>query len=222
MRALFRRRDERGQSSMGEVMVTVLLLGIVMTFVYKAIDTTQYAIAGETARLANLDEARTLMAVTTKDIRTATRLVPGTSPFVAGTYNEVTFYANLNNTTGGPRKIRIFVDSSSELVAQAWTPDSGSVSPNYTYTGTAAPRYVGRFVTNTTTAQPIFQYFAQPDPVTGIARQLTAPLSATDLLAVYSVKVTLVVRKQTTLPLRPVTLVNQVRLPNVDYQPPSS
>jgi len=32
------------------------------------------------------------------------------------------------------------------------------------------------------------------------------------------VKVTLVVRKQTTLPLRPITLVNQVRLPNVDYQ----
>ena len=31
------------------------------------------AIAGETARLANLDEARTLMAVTTKDLRTATR-----------------------------------------------------------------------------------------------------------------------------------------------------
>jgi hypothetical protein len=214
---LFRRRDERGQSSMGEVMVTVLLLGIVMTFVYKAIDTTQYAIAGETARLANLDEARTLMAVTTKDLRTATRLVPGTSPFVAATYNEVTFYANLNNTSGGPRKIRIFVDPSSELVAQAWTPDSGSVSPNYTYTGTPAPRYVGRFVTNTTTAQPIFQYFAQNSTT-----PMTTPLSAADLLAVYSVKVTLVVRKQTTLPLRPVTLVNQVRLPNVDYQPPSS
>jgi len=31
---------------MGEVMVTVALLGVVMTFVYKAIDTTQYAIAG--------------------------------------------------------------------------------------------------------------------------------------------------------------------------------
>ena len=119
------------------MMVTVLLLGIVMTFVYKAIDTTQYAIAGETARLANLDEARTLMAVTTKDLRTATRLVPGTSPFVAATDNDVTFYANLNNTTGGPRKIRIYVDSTSELIAQAWTPDVGSVSPNYTYTGHA-------------------------------------------------------------------------------------
>jgi hypothetical protein len=211
----FRRRNERGQASLGEMMVTVLLLGIVMTFVYKAIDTTQYAIAGETARLANLDEARTLMAVTTKDLRTATRLMPGTSPFVSASDNDVTFYANLNNTTGGPRKIRIYVDSSSELIAQATAPDVGSVSPNYTYTGTATPRYVGRFVTNST-SPPIFTYYAQ-----GSATPLPTPLSAQSLLAVYSVKVTLVVRKQTTLPLRPVTLVNQVRLPNVDYQPPT-
>lgn len=216
MRTLLRSRDQRGQSSLGEMMVTVLLLGIVLTFVYKAIDTTQYAIAGETARLANLDEARTLMAVTTKDIRTATRLVPGTSPFVAAADNDVTFYANLNNTTGGPRKIRIYVDASSELIAQAWAPDSGSVAPNYTYTGTPTPRYVGRYVANAAN-QPIFTYYAQGSPT-----PLPTPLSAQNLLAVYSVKVTLVVRKQTTLPLRPVTLVNQVRLPNVDYQPPSA
>ena len=216
MHRLLRHRDQRGPSTIVEVMVTVLLLSIVMTFVYKSVDTAQYAIAGETARLVNLDEARTLMAVTTKDLRTATRLVPGTSPFVAATYNEMTFYANLNNTTGGPRKIRIYVDSSSVLIAQAWIPDAGSVSPNYTYTGTATPRYVGRYVTNTTSAQPIFQYFAQNSTT-----PMATPLSAADLLAVYSVKVTLVVRKQTTLPLRPVTLVNQVRLPNVDYQPPS-
>ena len=215
MNRLLRHRDERGQSSLAEMMVTVLLLGLVMTFVYKAIDTTQYAIAGETARLANLDEARNLMAVTTKDLRTATRLVPGTSPFVAASDNDVTFYANLNNTTGGPRKIRIYVDSSSELIAQAWTPDSGSVSPNSTYTGAASPRYVGRFVANPA-AQPIFTYY---DSTGG---QLpSGSLSAANLLAISSVKVTLVVRKQTTLPLRPVTLVNQVRLPNVDYQPPS-
>lgn len=212
MHAWFRRRDERGQSSMGEVMVTVLLLGIVMGVVYKGIDTTQYAIAGETARLANLDEARTLMAVTTKDLRTATRLTAGTSPFAVGQDNDITFYANLNNTTGGPRKIRIFVDSTSELVAQATVPDAGSVPPNYTYTGTPVARYVGRYVANAA-SQPIFEYY----DINGT--RLAAPLSSAGLLAVYSVKVTLVVRRQTTLPLRPVTLINRVRLPNVDYQP---
>ena len=216
MHRWFRRRDERGQSSLAEVMMTVLLLSIVMGFVYKAVDSTQFAIAGETARLTNLDEARTLMAVTTKDLRTATRLVPGTSPFVAASDNDVTFYANLNNTTGGPRKIRIYIDSTRQLIAQAWTPDAGSVSPNYTYTGTPVPRYVGRFVTNST-SPPVFSYYDTD------GNQLpSGSLNAANLLAVYSVQVTLVVRKQTTLPLRPVTLVNRVRLPNVDYQPPSS
>jgi len=214
MHALLR-RNERGQASLPEMMVTVLLLGVVMTFVYKAVDSTQFAISGESARLANLDEARTLMAVTTKDLRTATRLVPGTSPFVAASDNDVTFYANLNNTSGGPRKIRIYVDSTSQLIAQAWTPDSGSVSPNYTYTGAAVPRYVGRFVTNSTSPAIFTYYDRNGTPLLG------GTLSAANLLAIYSVKVTLVVRKQTTLPLRPITLVNQVRLPNVDYQPPS-
>jgi hypothetical protein len=195
-----------------ELTAAVVLLSIVMTFVYKAVDTTQYAIAGENARLVNLDEARTLMAVMTKDIRTATRLTAGTSPFIVGQDKEVTFYANLNNVTGGPRKIRIYVDSTSQLIAQSWAPDSSSVAPNYTYTGTPTARYVGRYVANASN-QPIFEYY----DINGT--KLTTPLSAAGLLATYSVKITLVVRKQTTLPLRPVTLINQVRLPNVNYQP---
>ena len=157
MNRLFRRRDERGQSSLGEMMVTVLLLGIVMTFVYKAIDTTQYAIAGETARLANLDEARTLMAVTTKDLRTATRLVPGTSPFVAASDNDVTFYANLNNTTGGPRKIRIYVDSTSELIARPGRP---TPARSRRTTPTPAPRRPVRGpLRGQPGGQPIFTYY---------------------------------------------------------------
>jgi hypothetical protein len=197
---------------MVEITAALVLLSIVMAFVYKSVDTTQYAIAGENARLVNLDEARTLMAVMTKDIRTATRLTAGTSPFLVGQDEEVTFYANLNNVTGGPRKIRIYVDSTSQLIAQSWAPDASSVAPNYTYTGTPTARYVGRYVANATN-QPIFEYY----DVNGT--KLTTPLNAAGLLAAYSVKITLVVRKQTTLPLRPVTLINQVRLPNVNYQP---
>lgn len=213
MRARLRRarRNERG-ATLVEVAATLMLLSIVFTFVYKTVDTTTYAIAGQTARLANLDEARTIMSVTTKDLRTATRLTAGTSPFVLGQDNEVVFYANLNNVTGGPRKIRIYVNSDKVFISEMWTPDVSSVAPNYTYTGSPTPRFVGRYVANPTN-QPIFEYY----DINGT--KLTTPLNAAGLLAVYSVKVTLVVRKQTTLPLRPVTLVNQVRLPNVDYQP---
>ncbi len=209
------RRDESGQSSMVEVVTTLFILAIVMVFVYASVGTAQTAIGGEERRLVNMDEARTLMAVVTKDLRTAARLQAGTSPFLAADDRDVTFYANLNNTTGGPRKLRIYIDESSQLISQSWTPDVGSVSPNYTYTGAPSLRYVGRYVANTS-AQPIFEYF----DVNGT--KLTAPLSAASLLAVYSVRVTLVVRKQTTLPVRSVTVVNQVRLPNVDYQQTSS
>ena len=52
--------------------------------VYQGINSAGQAIGGTEKRLANLDEARTLMAVSTKDVRTATRLQAGTSPFVAG------------------------------------------------------------------------------------------------------------------------------------------
>ena len=210
-----RRRDEHGQSSMVEIVATLMLLSIVLTVVYSSVDSAQNAITGEQSRLANLDEARTLMAVTTKDIRTAARLQAGTSAFASAQDRDVTFYANLNNTTGGPRKLRIYVNSSSILISQAWTPDAGSTAPNYTYTGAPTLRYVGKYVANTA-SQPIFQYY----DVDG--NQLTTPLSGSSLLAVYSVKVTLVVRKQTTLPVRAVTVVNQVRLPNVDYQQPGT
>jgi prepilin-type N-terminal cleavage/methylation domain-containing protein len=204
-------QDERGVTLV-EMAATLMLLSIVMMFVYQTVDTTTAAVSGQVARLVNLDEARTLMAVTTKDLRTATRLTAGTSPFILGQDREVQFYANLNNTTGGPRKVRIYVDNTNVLISQVWVADANSVAPNYTYTGTPSPRFVGRYVANTN-AQPIFEYY----DINGA--KLTTPLTSAGMLAVYSVKVTLVVRKQTTKPLRPVTLVNQVRLPNVDYQP---
>ena len=201
---------------MVEVASTLMLLSIVMTFVYAGVDTAQKAITGVSARTINIDEARTLMAVTTKDLRTATRLKPGNPAITAALPKDVTFYANLNNTTGGPRKIRIYIDASNTLIANMWLPDSTSVAPDYTYTGVPLVRYVGQYVNNSAT-QPIFEYFGSDGSV-----QLPQPLSAANLLAIDSVRVTLSVRKQTSLPVRSVTLINQVRLPNVDYQEPGT
>ncbi len=71
---------------------------------------------------------------------------------------------------------------------------------------------MGRYVANATTS-PIFRYFDS----NGI--ELTnAPLSATDRLAVDSVEITLSIRRTSTFQLSATTLVNTVRLPNVDYQ----
>ncbi len=107
------------------------MLGIVLMVVYQGVDSVTQAIGGTERRLANLDEARILMAVTTKDIRTATRLQAGTSPFALADKREVIFYANLNNdgTSGsvvnnGPRQVRIYVDSNSELIEEVKKPDA--------------------------------------------------------------------------------------------------
>lgn len=213
LRRCRRRVDQRGQANLVEITATLMLLSIVLGVVYQSVDIAGKTIGGEEQRLVNLDEARTLMDVTTKDLRTATRLQAGTAAFLNAQDREVTFYANLNNTTGGPRKIRIYVDTANVLISQAWAPDGGSTAPNYTYTGAATLRYVGRYVANPTST-PIFQYYDEDGNL------LSTPLSSTDLLAVHSVRVTLVVRKQTTLPIRSVTVVNRVRLPNLDYQPP--
>jgi prepilin-type N-terminal cleavage/methylation domain-containing protein len=213
-----RARGERGQS-LFEVIIVVALLGVVLTMVYEGIDSATRAIGGTEKRLANLDEARVLMAVTTKDVRTATRLQAGTSPFVLANTREVIFYANLNNNgasgsvvDNGPRMVRIYVDNNSELIEQVTTPDATSVAPAYTYNGAPTNRYVGRFVANTA-SNPIFRYFDSN------GAELTAvPLSATDRLAVDSVQITLSIKGTTTFTLATTTLMNTVRLPNVDYQ----
>ena len=197
---------------MFELVSVVFLLSIVLVMVFQGVNSMSKVITGTERRLSNLDEARTLMAVTTKDMRTATRLQAGTSPFVQATNTDVTFYANLNNTTGGPRKIRIYVDPTKQLIESVQSPDVGSVAPNYTYTGRGqAPL-----------RRPLRQQLGR-DPDLHVLRQrghdqLAAPLTGPGLLAVYSVKIALSIRKATTFPVADTMLVNQVRLPNVDYQ----
>ena len=211
------RRSESGQSTLVEVGITLLILGVIMTFLFSSIESAERTVAATKLRVTNLDEARTLMAVLTKDVRTATRLQAGTAPFVNATDRDITFYANLDNTTGGPRKIHIYVDASNEIISSATAPDATSVPPDYTYTGTPKLRYVGRYLANSTTppVQPVFEYLDAD------GTKLTTPLSSADLLAVASVKITLVVRATSSLSVGNITLVDQVRLPNVEYQSPT-
>ncbi len=200
---------ERG-SSLIEFVTTVALIGIVMSTVMIGTFSAQKAILGSDTRLENLDQARTLMASLTKDMRTAVRLQAGTSPFTTADKNHAVFYANLS-TTSAPKKVDLAIDASSRLIEQVWTADVGSQAPNYTYTGTPIIRLVGRYVANTT-ATPLFTY------LDGLGNTLAStPLNATDLLAVKAVQIQLIVKKSTATLLNPTTLVNRVRLANLDY-----
>ncbi len=210
IRRLRKRRSQAG-SSMVEMITTLGLLGLVMVTIFAAVSSTTSVLGATEQRFTDMGEARTLMAVTTKDIRTAVRLKAGTAAFTLADKREITFYANLNNVASPPKQMHIYITTDNILISETKDADLPWTPPDYTYTGAATARYVGRYVANPT-SQPLFNYY----DVDG--NQLTAPLSASDLKIVYSVQITLVVRKQTTLAVRSVTLVNQVRLPNVDYQ----
>jgi hypothetical protein len=207
-RLLRRRHDERGITIV-ELMITLFLLGLVLATVYQGIFSANDMVASTDDRLRNLEEARALMNVTTKDVRTAVRLSASGSPFTKAEGLEAIFYANLN-TTDKPKKVRISIDAQSRLIEEVWTADAASTAPNYTYTTPPKVRYVGRYVANTA-AKPIFEY------LDGSNNTLAAPVSAANLPKIRAVRITLMVKRTPAYNSPATTLVNRVRLPNVDY-----
>jgi hypothetical protein len=191
-------------------MTTVLLIAIVMGAVMTGTFSAQKAIQSTDLRLVNLDQARTLMSSLTKDMRTAVRLTAGTSPFTVADANHAVFYANLS-TVSAPKKVDLSIDSQSRLIEQVWTADAGSTAPSYTYTGSPVVRLVGRYVANTA-ASPLFQYLDSNGTVLP-----NTPLNAADLLAVKAVQIQLIVKKSSATQVNATTLVNRVRLANLDY-----
>jgi type II secretory pathway pseudopilin PulG len=268
---LFRRRvsSERG-ITLVELMVTVSLMTVVLGFVTRGFVGLQNAAAGDSLRLQNLEEARTLMNAVSKDLRTAARLSSTSSPFdvvlpttgpaafagwcssgctaptvgalATGTTNtEVWFYANLTigtsaNPTPCPDIVHLYVDTVSAgphvLREQAVAADAGGTPPSCSYSVAPTTRLVGTYVANPTTS-PVFTYYyddasgnpacfangaspANPVCVTGAS---VLPLSSPNRLQVNAVGITLSVRQSTNFSVPYTTLINRVRLPNVDYNP---
>jgi len=155
-------RGERA-TSLVELAVVMMVLSIVMLGIIGGLVSFQRDATSTDIRLQNLDEGRVLMAATSKDLRTATRLSATLAPFpvdpnnsnvVIANKREVEFYANID-TTLAPQLVHIYVDNTSELIETVTPADAGSQAPNYTYTGTPHVRYVGRYVANPV-GQPIF------------------------------------------------------------------
>lgn len=212
-RLLARRRfqSQRG-TSLVEMTITVAFLGLILAVVLTAVSAFERDATGAQRRLENLDEARILMAVVTKDMRTAARIGVASSPFTLAADREAIFYANVNSSYG-PNKVHIYIDVKQQLIEEVTPPDPGS-APNYTYnTQPAAVRLVGRYVANPP-SKPIFVYYDVSGNPLG-----PTPLGAANLLAIESVGVTLSIRKTTLLPVIATTLVNRVSLPNLDFNP---
>ncbi|HEY7659642.1 MAG TPA: type II secretion system protein [Actinomycetota bacterium] len=211
----------RGESgvTLVEVMIVTALFGLILTFTLKSVATFERTATGGIRRLENLDEARVLMQVITKDVRTAARLSATTSPFLEADDESVTFYANLNLSTFCPKRIELSVDGNDQLIESVTQPNDGDTPPNCEYTEhSPSTRLVGQFIANGP-EQPIFTYFYDDGGTLIPFTPDETPLSAEAMLLVSAVEVQLAIRKDTSLAVDYTTLINRVRLPNVFYNP---
>ncbi len=191
------RSREGGQAGVTvvEMAVVVALLGLVLTMAMQGLVSYQRAAAGADTRQQNLEQARTVMAVLTKDLRTAT-------DFTSMTATDVTFTGLLNTAaTAPPNQLRLYADSSGVLREAVTPPDNPNASP-ITYTGTPTTRIVGQGLVSTSS---LLSFRDSTDTVT------------TSLTAVTSVVVTVSVDlpSRSGIDVPPTVLTSRVFLPNV-------
>jgi hypothetical protein len=181
-------------TSVAEMAVVIALLAVVLAVSMQSFNSFQSAASGSDRRLRDLGEARTIMAVLTKDLRTATKLCSISS-------SDVTFLAYLNTAaTAPPIELRLYV--SGGRVFEATTPvDSGASTVDCTtYNGTPAVRPLGE---NVTGAGSLFGYLDASGNTTAT------------MTMVRSVAVTLTVSSTPSQGVAPTTLSSQVWLANV-------
>jgi prepilin-type N-terminal cleavage/methylation domain-containing protein len=188
---------DRGQAgvTLVEMAVVVALLGLVLTMAFQGLVSYQRATASADTRQQNLDQARTVMAVLTKDLRTATE-------FTTLTATDVTFTGLLNTAATAPaNQLRLYVDSGGVLREAVTVPDNPTASP-LTYTGTPTTRVVGPGLVLTSS---LLSFRDSSDAVT---TSLTAVASV-----IITVSVDLPSRSGGDVP--PTVLSSRVFLPNV-------
>ena len=259
-------RSEAGVTLI-ELVVVCAVMTVILGFVTRTLVVMQNASMGSSLRLQNLDEARVLMDLVSKDVRTAGRMTPTTSPFdvTACTANgqvqpcapagwtpggnpppyvgksELWFYANItlaNQTQASPCPdiVHLFVDSTVNppILKEQTISDANPTTdapPNCRYGGATAPytgtwntRLVGKYIVNGTsnciTPDPVFVYWYDDGSGTPVYYPTpVASLLASEMLQVNAVGITFAVRQSTNYKVPCATLVNRVRLANVDYNP---
>ena len=188
--------DRAGEAgtTVAEMTVVIALLSLVLAISLGSFNSFQSAASGSDRRVRDLAEARNMMAVLTKDLRTASAMQA-----IAG--NDVTFLAYLNTTsaTAPPNKVRLYVDGQGRMFEAITPPDNPAANP-VTYNGTASTHPLGA---NVTGAATLFRYL----DATGAA--------TTTLTAIRSVTITLTVSSPPSQGVAPTTLSSQVWLPNI-------
>ncbi len=212
-RADGRLEGERG-ALITELVVVLLLMAIFMGAVYTTIDSQGAAVSNTGLRLGNLDEGRTLMAASTKVLRTATQPTPADPAFVYAKAADIKFYGNVENPGTNPAAlVRLYI-SADQLIETVTTPASGCTAQPCSYpAANTHTRFVGRYVTNAT----VFTFYDDLGATLTIANPAVG-LTSAQLLQVRAVRIQMVVRRTTTAHIGAMTLQNTVTLPNLYYQ----
>lgn len=230
---LCRRLGSDSGFTLVEMALVLILLGTVMAFTLNSMASYERAATGGIRRLENLGEARTLMEVISKDIRTATKLTVTGSPFlpdpaypttkVLADDNSVTFYANLNLSTTCPKKVHLYVNANKEIIEEVTEPNTGVSPPSCGNYSQHAPttRLVGQYIANAGN-EPVFTFYYDNAGVLTAFPTSATPLTTANGALVNSIGIELAIRKDTSLWVSHTTLMNRVRLPNVYYNPPPS
>jgi type II secretory pathway pseudopilin PulG len=188
-----RPRDDQAGITVVEMTVVIALLSLVLVVALQSMSAYQRSAAAIDTRQQNLEEARIVMAVLTKDLRTATT-------FSALSATDVTFLGLLNTGATAPaNRLRLYVDTQGVLREAVTPPDNPNANP-VTYTGTPMTRVVGRGLVNTGS---LFSFRGVSDNPT------TTPSEVT------SVVITLSVDLPSGAPVPATVLTSRVFLPNV-------
>ncbi len=228
-----RRRDDG--TSLSEVLVVAVLLGVIGALVTAFVITAQHQAAGSQVRLSDLDQARIGMDAVVKTMRTAvepaqlqlgcsscTGPASTSTALTSATATRVQLFANFGDPAG-PLLVtyEVAYDRSAGLATLTETrqpPDAGS-APDVTYTACTegAPRCAIRertLVRGLTWPLPgtVFTYYdnagAELIPADGEA------LSSEQLITVDSIDVTLPVQTPNPYGTGATTVTQRVTLPN--------
>lgn len=214
--------------TLAELLVTMLVLGILMTAVSALFIADLKSTKTTAVRLKQTNQGRIAMESMSRIMRTA--VLPSslasctncgaTAAFIQGSPFKVAFYANIDNGDNavGPSQVVFYVDASGNLIQTVQPADAGSASIGYTWTSCALGA-VGCSLRQTVLAtgvqtggQALFTYYAF-----GSTTPLAGSLNVAQLQYVDAVDIELTSNMAAGIGrAAPVTFVQRVSLPNVD------
>jgi hypothetical protein len=146
-------------------------------------------------RSESIARGRTAMEQVTQQLRSEVCLGPGAGAIAYGDDNQITFYADLANTTFTPQKRDLLFSSGAGTLTQrdyAGTPATGS--PPFTFSSTPVrTRVISDYLTLQTqggTPVPLFTYYSFDGSTPARpTNQLSVPLSTADAARVVLIRV---------------------------------